>query len=165
MPPHLHAAATVFGLGTLRPAPGSWGSLAPFPLFLALWIVGVQPASPWWWAACALACVLACVACLGAADHAEARWGKDPGPVVSDEAAGQSITLAFVPAFAGDSFWSIAAWFAVAFVLFRLCDIFKPWPANALQRVPGGWGILLDDLVAGAQAGVILLIAAVLLAR
>lgn len=165
MPPHMHAAATVFGLGRLRPAPGSWGSLAPFPLFLLLWILGVSPATPVWWVVCAFGCVLASVACLVSADYAEARWGKDPGPVVSDEAAGQCITLAFLPAFAGHDFWTLACWFAAAFFFFRLFDVFKPWPAGAMQRIPGGWGILLDDLVAGAQAGVVVLVGALLIGR
>ncbi len=75
---------------------------------------------------------------------------KDPQRVVIDEVAGMLVTLAPAP---------LVGWRAVAvgFVLFRVCDQFKPWPARqAERRLPGGWGIVLDDVAAGvwAAAGV-----------
>jgi phosphatidylglycerophosphatase A len=164
------AAASLGPIGHLRPASGTWGSLPPVLVCAGLLALGVTPASPLWPAACALMAVGFSIACLAGADAAEARWGTDPSPVVADEAAGQSITLAalFLPTFFFPSFastpgmfasapawlWPVAALLA-AFLLFRIADILKPWPANSLQNVPGGWGILLDDLAAGVQAGVV----------
>ena len=69
---------------------------------------------------------------------------KDPGAVVFDEIAAFSVLFLFVP---------FTLWTAVAgFVLFRLFDIWKPWPARRLERLPGGLGIMADDFVAGFYA-------------
>lgn len=142
---------TVFGLGHMRPAPGTWGSLPPIAGAAVLLLLG----SPAW--VVSLAALVGLVAwslgCVVQGDRAEARFaGKDPSQVVADEAAGQCIALLWLPAAAyaspGLALWTLV----LCFLSFRLCDIFKPWPANALQRVPGGWGILLDDLVAGLYA-------------
>jgi len=78
------------------------------------------------------------------AGEAEKTLGHDAHPIVIDEAVGQSIALLFVP-------HSIIA-FAIAFVLFRIFDIWKPLGANEAQRLPGGWGIVADDVIAGATA-------------
>ena len=73
---------------------------------------------------------------------------KDPGSVVLDEIAAVLLIYLFVP-------WTW--WSAIAgFVLFRILDIAKPWPIRALERLPGGWGIMADDLFAGAVVGTIL---------
>jgi phosphatidylglycerophosphatase A len=69
---------------------------------------------------------------------------KDPGPVVWDEIIGYFVTMLFLP-----YDWKIAA---AGFVLFRIMDIFKPFPAYQLQSLPGGLGILIDDVVAGIYA-------------
>ena len=80
-----------------------------------------------------------------AASGAEQALGlKDPGPVVIDEVMGQLVTLLLAPATA-------TAMFA-AFFLFRLYDVIKPWPAGRLEEIKGGWGIMLDDLMAGIYA-------------
>jgi len=95
--------------------------------------------------------------CVAQGSAAEAIFGHDPAEVVADETAGQCLPLlglAIVPdCFA--TLWTTGLWLGAAFVAFRVFDIFKPWPANALQRVVGGWGILLDDLAAGLYAGAI----------
>lgn len=75
---------------------------------------------------------------------------KDPGKVVVDEVAGQMIALVPVSVFTLGKWWII-----VSFILFRLFDIFKPYPARRFEAFAGGWGIMLDDLVAGAYAAVI----------
>jgi phosphatidylglycerophosphatase A len=84
-----------------------------------------------------------------AADRTAARVGrKDPGIVVVDEAAGMLITLAGAP----------VTWLSVGagFVLFRIMDILKPFPARRLEALPGGYGIVVDDLFAGAYAAILL---------
>ena len=76
---------------------------------------------------------------------------KDPGCIVSDELAGQWLALLAAPLA-----WP---WWLAAFVLFRVFDITKPWPMKALERLPGGWGIVTDDLMAGVYVAAILLVA------
>jgi phosphatidylglycerophosphatase A len=79
-------------------------------------------------------------------------WGrKDPGKVVVDEVAGQLIALLPLTLF---SHWSTSA-VIVSFILFRVFDIVKPYPANKLQDLNGGAGVMLDDLVAGVYGAVI----------
>jgi phosphatidylglycerophosphatase A len=146
---------TTFGLGHLRPASGTWGSLPPVFLALALIALGVHPAGVWWLYVIVLTAVLVmfCGACVAQADQAEVRFGKkDPGQVVADETAGQCLPLlALTPAMTAD--WKVAGLSVlVGFLSFRILDILKPWPARQIQRVPGAWGILLDDLVAGVYA-------------
>ncbi|CAN5871853.1 phosphatidylglycerophosphatase A [soil metagenome] len=172
---------TTFGLGALRPAPGTWGSLPPCVLAAALAFtpIGVgQGSSQAAWVFVNVMLAVAAVfswACIADGERAEARFGaKDPSNVVADETAGMALTLCALPwtrMARVDEFFvrtlgvsaptahvlSMLALIGLAFVLFRLMDIFKPWPANALQRVPGGWGILLDDLVAGVYAAAMML--------
>jgi len=85
-----------------------------------------------------------------------ARRGRvDPGPVVLDEVAGQWLTLAVVAL--ARSRPPEPSEFAVAFLLFRLLDVVKPWPIRTLERLPGGWGIVADDLAAAMAAGLLTL--------
>ena len=79
-----------------------------------------------------------------AAGEAEKDLGHDAGPIVIDEAVGQSISLWFVP-------HTIPA-FAISFVLFRIFDIWKPLGAREAQRLPGGLGVVIDDVIAGLTA-------------
>ena len=165
-------AVTAMGLGFLRPASGTWGSLPP-AVVAALLLVMHHPA---WLIDLSMVLLLAigCVACLRFGRSAEkACGGKDPGQVVADEVAGQAIVLFALP-------WaSVASWgagtltppigmsplmfdlglTAVAFLLFRVFDVLKPPPANGLQKLGGGMGILVDDLIAGAMAAVLLQVA------
>ena len=73
---------------------------------------------------------------------------KDPGVVVVDEVVGQWVSLLFLP------FTPAVA--AAGFVLFRVLDVFKPWPARQLESLPEGWGIMSDDVMAGLYANVLL---------
>ncbi|MEL6328265.1 MAG: phosphatidylglycerophosphatase A [Planctomycetota bacterium] len=143
--------ATTFGLGHLRPAPGTWGSLPPCVVALAMLLAGLG--GPMLDGAMLAMLVIFSAGCIAGGEAAEALYGrKDPSEVVADETAGQAIALLLLPASLGaDPIRAIAA-VAVAFLSFRLLDILKPGPAGAMQQVPGGWGILLDDLVAGLMA-------------
>ncbi|MFZ4572965.1 MAG: phosphatidylglycerophosphatase A [Phycisphaerales bacterium] len=155
---------TTFGLGHLRPAPGTWGSLPPLlipALFVATGQVGASgwAATPWilYHALLLLTVLVFGGACIVQGDRAEVCFHKkDPSDVVADETAGQCLPLMFLPASALSTPWLAAFTIFWAFVSFRIFDIIKPWPANGLQRVPGGWGILLDDLFAGVYALVVM---------
>jgi phosphatidylglycerophosphatase A len=146
---------TVFGLGHLRPFPGTWGSL-PTVLFAAvLLLLGLGPDRHPVIFNLALGAVLIfftlCCAILG--DLAEAKFlKKDPSQVVADETAGQALALLFLPAAAVGTPALAIFTLLFAFVAFRVFDIIKPWPAYQIQSVPGGWGLVLDDLVAGFYA-------------
>jgi phosphatidylglycerophosphatase A len=156
---------TVFGLGYLRPAPGTWGSLPSVVIAAALIAAGAGPAGKAWvyWVVLGAVALVFTAACVALGDKAEARfWKKDPSQVVADETAGQAVTLLFLPPAAALSSRPgvTACWLLLAFLAFRAMDIVKPWPARQIQSVPGGWGVVLDDLVAGVYAGLVVLVAA-----
>ena len=132
---------TWFGVGRSPRAPGTWGSLAALPLAYALHTAGGTMIAL---AAVALLCVFAVPACTRYA----AVHGDDPSSAVVDEVAGQCLALAFTPP-------SLHT-YTLGFLLFRLFDIVKPRPISDLERLPGGLGIMLDDIAAGACAALVL---------
>lgn len=142
--------ATFFGAGLLRPAPGTWGSLAA----AAIWYFGLRAAHvAGVHALVATVAGAAVVTLIGipAATRVERESGRtDPGFVVIDEVAGQWLALLAAPL---DWRYALAA-----FLLFRFFDIVKPWPARQLEKLPGGTGIMLDDLAAGAYALIVILL-------
>ncbi len=144
--------ATAGGLGLLRPAPGTWGSLPPAVLAVAL--------SPIGWTAVVVAmaalAVVGSICCIALAPWYTQHFGRpDPGEVVCDEVAGMALCLALLP-WDGVSMSRALLLSAAGFILFRLLDILKPPPIMQIQRLPGGWGVLADDLLAGlAAAGII----------
>ena len=134
--------ATFFGAGKLRPGPGTWGSLAA----LGLWRAAAPLMPPAWRAPAA---VIAAAAALAAGIPAATRVAResgdaDPSYVVIDEVCGQWIALAGAPLT-----WKSQI---AAFVLFRAFDILKPPPLRKLERIPGGAGVMLDDVGAGVYA-------------
>lgn len=144
-----------FGSGRLRPGPGTWGSMVGVVWALVL----LTPGWPW---AYALGTVLAIGVAVPVCAAAARQLGDpDPGPVVLDEIVALPLALA---GYAGLWWWQagelpapaqLRQWWpalVAAFVLFRLFDIWKPWPIRALQRLPGGWGVVLDDVAAGVVA-------------
>ncbi len=142
--------ATCFGLGKLPIAPGTWGSLPPVAVLLMMGCSGV--ASPVCVAVVmillALIGSIVCVRCAPASIAATGK--KDPSEVVADEFAGQAVTFMVAGIFAPERIYVTAL---LGFLLFRIFDIIKPWPLRKLEKLPHGWGILLDDLGAGVYAG------------
>jgi phosphatidylglycerophosphatase A len=136
------AVATLGGVGRLRPAPGTWGSLVVLPAAL------LGPV-----ACLALAVVVAIAGFVAVRAVLGAGGEQDPGWIVVDEAAGMLLALAAAPAGWG--------WIGVvaAFALFRAFDIVKPWPVSWADGLHGATGVMLDDVVAGAMAGALLLLA------
>jgi phosphatidylglycerophosphatase A len=131
--------ATFFGIGYLRPGPGTWASAATVLLWWALtrWLpLAWQP-----WAAVGLAAITVLIGIPAATRSARASHLKDPQFVVIDEVAGQLITLIAAPAT-----WKTLL---LGFILFRGFDIVKPPPVRQLERLPEGAGIVIDDVGAG----------------
>jgi len=150
------AMVTVFGLGFLKPASGSWGSTPPVAMVALLLWSGTEQR----WvinAALGLVGVIFGVACVAFGRWAEEHHGgRDPRQVVADETAGQCLALLFVPwRLDGDGMWFNGGCLATAFIGFRFFDILKPPPARRAERLPGGWGILTDDLTAALYALVV----------
>jgi phosphatidylglycerophosphatase A len=101
------------------------------------------------------------VICVLFAPAAIAATGKDdPGEVVADELAGQALTYLVIPFFIPVILTpgQICIITSAGFLLFRFFDIAKPWPIRKLEKLPRGWGILADDLLAGVFAAIVLLI-------
>lgn len=133
----LALAVSTFGyVGFFPVAPGTAGSAAALVLYALVRWVGAP--------AFELGAILIVFAAgVWAAGHSESLLGgKDPGPVVIDEVLGMLLTLAFLPL----SLTGVVA----GFVLFRAFDVLKPYPARRLEDAPGGWGVMLDDAMAGA---------------
>ena len=122
-------------------APGTFGTLGAIPL-------------AWWASRYGLAgelVALAAVAVLGtiAAHRAARYWGvADASPIVIDEVAGYLVTMLAVPFTAGSAL--------LGFLLFRLCDVLKPWPASTFDRMKSAFGVTMDDVAAGVWAAILL---------
>ncbi|MCY4637227.1 MAG: phosphatidylglycerophosphatase A [Acidobacteria bacterium] len=130
--------ATAGYVGLAPIAPGTWGSAVGLCLLLLVRLTGEAGAE---------ALLLGTVLVVGvwSATVAERRYGRrDPGAIVIDEIAGMLITL----------FWVPVAWpgLVAGFLAFRFFDIVKPFPARAAERLPSGWGVMADDVVAGLYA-------------
>jgi phosphatidylglycerophosphatase A len=139
--------ATGFGLGYLPIFPGTWGSLAtavavyglyqlPFPHIFGIHL--------------ALALLLFPVAWYCSEKASRAMGTADPSVVVIDEVFGQALALLFVPV--------TLTTVIIGLILFRIFDIFKPFPVSSAERLHGGLGIVADDLIAGVYAGLVLLL-------
>ena len=145
--------ATSFGVGFLPVAPGTWGALLALLLWLPLYLF----ASIWvaFWLTLA-ATILYCIAGTWASTLSEKYWGKDPVVACADETVGQWIALLpVVPLSAGVN---ATPWWCVvlSFVLFRAFDIWKPLGIRKLERLPGGVGMMADDIAAGILAGFVI---------
>ena len=160
-----------FGLGWLPLAPGSWGSLPPTIIFALMGVLwhglparenSAKMAEPLSISIVMAALVLAgSVICVRFAPAVIAATGEnDPGEIVADEIAGQSATFLTIGFLAIETFSTrqILGTAVLGFLLFRALDTIKPWPIRKLEKLPEGWGILADDLMAGVYAGIILLL-------
>ncbi|WP_269915139.1 phosphatidylglycerophosphatase A family protein [Acinetobacter sp. HY1485] len=137
-----------FGSGLMPKAPGTWGSAFAL-LFIPLWLISGFTLS-------VILITIMSVVGIYICDHtAKIMNVHDDGRIVWDEFAGQSITLLPLIYFnLIDIKWSL-----IAFVLFRIFDVWKPWPIRvADQKVAGGFGIMLDDLIAGAWAALCIIV-------
>ena len=145
---YLALAIATFGVGYLPLIPGTFGSLVGVGIFLLLFTA--TSAS---FAVILIVILVITFAGIWAAFRTEKLEGrKDPGKVVVDEVAGQMIALLPLTLF---SLHALTRGVIVSFILFRLFDIFKPYPAGRFERLRGGFGIMCDDLVAGFYAAVI----------
>lgn len=136
--------ATVLGAGYSPMVPGTAGSLVGVVTFWAL--SGLPPLVQ-----VAATLVLFAIGIAASSRTATLVGSKDPGVVVVDEVVGQWATFLFLP---------FGPWTAgLGFVLFRIMDVFKPWPARDLESLPGGLGIMADDLMAGVYANLLLRVA------
>jgi phosphatidylglycerophosphatase A len=137
-----HVLAVWFGCGHLPKAPGTWGTIGALPLYLALRPHGL--------AAVALAASVVTIVGIWAADRFVINTKmKDPQIVCIDEVAGVLVTWLGAPS----GWWGTLA----GLVLFRVLDTVKPWPARtAERRLPGGLGVVLDDVAAGVWGAVLL---------
>jgi phosphatidylglycerophosphatase A len=132
--------ATWFGAGLMPRASGTFGTLAAIPLIWVGWL-GAG------WSVAALVALIV-IAVWSSHRTGELLRKKDPSEVVIDEAAGLLVTMFLLP----------ITWQSVAlgFILFRFFDIVKPWPVRQSERLKGGVGIVVDDLLAGLYAHLVL---------
>ena len=150
-------AGTVFGVGYLKPAPGTWGSLAALPIAYVLHLAGGFPL---------LLLALAAIFILGVwatTVLTEGSEGDDPSEIVIDEVAGQIVALLPLSYSAWTMDLSITAlWpgWGAAFILFRLFDILKPGPVGWADRRYDPLGVMLDDVIAGIFAAIGVLVLA-----
>jgi len=137
--------ATVGYIGYAPVAPGTFGSAAGLALFFLLRLTGVPWIEP---------VVIVALFALGswAGNVAERYFGGiDPGPVVIDEVLGMLVTLMFVPVS-----WAGAL---VGFLVFRVLDVVKPWPARQMESLHGGLGVMADDAMAAVYGNVLMWLA------
>jgi len=131
------AVASFFGVGYLPRCPGTWASAAAVVL---AWFLG---STLIYWTV--FFCIAGLWACVGAR---EAFGAEDPGAFVMDEVCGMMLAVLWLP--------RTLVLYAAAFVLFRLFDIWKPWPISKIQASKGSWSIMGDDLLAGVFANLLL---------
>ena len=157
-------ALTTFGVGYSPLAPGTWGSAVGVLIYLAVWVVELRlfnffigkglktdQFTACIYAANSIALVLFCFLGIWASNRVVKISNlKDPQKIVVDEVMGQLITLVFIP-------FAVSWYFILAgFLLFRLFDIWKPYPINSLEQLPAGLGVCADDILAGIYGGICL---------
>ena len=142
------------GTGYLRPAPGTWGSLAMVATLAAIvFFTGTDVVTT------SIICIgiilLSTIICIALGDFTEKHYGKkDPSYCTIDEWAGQAVAFIGVNLGAHDDWKQIAISLTVGFLAFRLFDITKPFPARRAEKFPKGIGVVADDLVAGVFANI-----------
>ena len=141
-----------FGLGYLPIAPGTWGSIPVVIAYALLCYFHVHPHTVN--LVMIIIAVTASVICVVFAPKAiEVTGQKDPPEVVADEMAGQAIVFMLIYSVGRRAIGAVSL---VGFLAFRFFDIIKPWPCRKLEKLPKGWGVLADDLMAGIYARIVL---------
>lgn len=126
----------------MKPAPGTWGTLGALPFGILMLVLGGWPVL------LGAAILISVVGYWASAQYEQLSGKHDPSEIVIDEVAGMWIGLLG----AGISGWSVA----LAFVVFRALDIVKPWPIGwADKKLPGAWGVMTDDILAGIATALI----------
>ena len=135
----IYTIGTGLGSGYTPKAPGTAGSL------LALLIFFIFPLNSIYWF---ILSILFFFVGVWSGSEIEKDKGEDPGLVVIDEMVGQWLAIIFLP----------YSWITllIGFILFRIFDIFKPYPINRSQKLKAGWGIMIDDVLAGVYANIVL---------
>lgn len=133
--------ATLGPIGKIPVAPGTWGSLAAV---IVWWLILSRLRPFWYWTVMLIVTVIG----VWSAGRAEEELGKDAGEIVIDEVVGQWLTLAVC----SRNVCSVV----LAFLIFRLLDIWKPFPIRKSQDLPGGTGVVIDDVLAGAYGLVLM---------
>ena len=140
--------ATLGPIGRYLPAPGTAGSV------LAL-VAGFFLAKNSYIILFSASLIITILGMFAADAYSRLTNTDDAGEVIIDEVAGQWLVLLCIP----PTIDSVLLWYGAGFILFRLFDIIKPWPVSAAERLPGGIGVMADDVVAGTLAGITLLMA------
>ena len=138
--------ATCFGIGWIPVAPGTVASLAALPFGWLLVLLG-------WRSLLAAALLVAALGVWACGVYARKIRVGDPAECVLDEVAGQWFALIPIAFEMRGGDWRP---FVMGFIFFRLFDIWKPWPVSAVEKLPGGFGIMMDDVLAGLIAAALL---------
>ncbi len=139
--------ATGFGSGYAPIAPGTAGSLVAVVLFYLYWQCGLFSYQEIQLINLGLALVFLFLG-VWSSNVLESEWGKDPSKIVVDEMVGIWISLLWIPL----GIW----WLLAAFVLFRFFDILKPLGIRKMENLKGGWGVMMDDVLAGIYTNIVL---------
>jgi phosphatidylglycerophosphatase A len=134
-----YSIATTFGTGFIPFAPGTMGSMAAL---IILWFLPKIA-----WPTLLIAILLFFFLGVRVATEAEKKWGKDAHCINWDEVVGMMIAVIFLP--------KTVITYVFAFVLCRFADIIKPFPANISQKLPGGWGVMTDDVIASVYSNIV----------
>ena len=140
--------ASVFGIGFIPYAPGTAGSLLASILFVILYRPPYGEENEWQLALLGIAIILLILGTIVSWKTARTLGKKDPKQVVIDEVLGVTVAYLFLP----KTYLVVIS----GFIIFRLLDIIKPFPAYQAQRLPGGLGIMMDDLIAGIYTNLLI---------
>ncbi len=140
--------ATLGPIGRYLPAPGTAGSLAAL-------VVGFFLAKNGFFILFSALLLVTILGVFAADSYSQLTKTDDAGEVIIDEVAGQWVVLLCIP----PNIDLALVWYGAAFILFRLFDILKPWPVSVAERLPGGIGVMADDVLAGTLAGIAVLMA------
>lgn len=135
------AIASCLGIGYIK----GGGTIAAIVTCGIIWLLWNMSVSPWMFL---LQCLFVTLLGVYVGNKVEPYWGKDSYRVVIDEVAGMWITMLFVP----HNFWLLI----IGLVLFRFFDILKPLYIRKMEAIPGGWGVMMDDVLAGVYSNIIL---------